>query len=131
MHPIVLCECDHESDQHDHGTGRCRGTDSYGLPCECPALAAIPDDDEDGDVGAELERLEAEVRADVPWRARCGAPNLARCPVRCRRGLGHADDLGHAGLLNDDVLRWPGDGNARSGHTGPDRQCWCAGRSGS
>lgn len=49
--PGDVCQCRHTYEQHRGGTGACTQPDSYGLPCECPAIEVYPccagRDDED------------------------------------------------------------------------------------
>jgi hypothetical protein len=37
---VDMCACGHHRSTHPRGRGRCRATDSYGIPCACDEYGA-------------------------------------------------------------------------------------------
>lgn len=57
------------------------------------------------------------------WRFRCGEPNLANYPIRCKRSLNH--EAPHVGLIGNKPVAWAGTGNRQpANHETGQYKCW-------
>lgn len=59
MKPVRSCNCFHMDREHVKKIGRCKGKDSYSLPCACPSFEQDPNDVEEDEEISEYKRIMA------------------------------------------------------------------------